>query len=144
MIVAVLDTNVLASAILGLPRPASTPGELLRRWYAGAFTLVVSEHILTELGRTMSDRYFTSRLTPDQIAAAFDALRVDAVLQPILIPVQRVATQPKDDVVLAAALSAGADYLVTGDKPLQALGNFQTVQLVSPRQFLAILEPEAP
>ena len=80
MITAVLDTNVLASAILGLPRAASTPGELLRRWYAVAFTLVVSEHILTELGRTLSDRYFTSRLAPDQIATAFEALRIDAIL----------------------------------------------------------------
>ncbi len=144
MITAVLDTNVLASAILGFPRAASTPGELLRRWYDGAFTLVVSDHILTELGRTLSDQYFTSRLAPDQIAAAFEALRVDAVIQPILIPVQGVATQPKDDVVLATALSAGADYLVTGDKPLQALGHYQAVKLLSPRQFLDLLESEAP
>jgi putative PIN family toxin of toxin-antitoxin system len=144
VITAVLDTNVLASAILGLPRPTSTPGELLRRWYGGAFTLIVSEHILSELGRTLSDRYFTSRLEPDQVTAAFEDLRVDAVMQPIRISVQGVATQPKDDLILAAALSAGADYLVTRDKPLQALGHYQTVRLLSPRQFLDLLESEAP
>jgi predicted nucleic acid-binding protein len=55
VIVAVLDTNVLASGILGIARWQSTPGELLRRWQQGAFKHVVSEAILTELVRTLAN-----------------------------------------------------------------------------------------
>jgi uncharacterized protein len=51
-----------------------------------------------------------------------------------------VATHPEDDLVLAAAVSAEAGYLVTGDRQLQQLGRFRGVDIVSPRAFLAILE----
>ena len=61
--IVVLDTNVLASGFIGEDKPDSTPGELVRRWRAQAFTLVVSEHILTELADTLTDPYFTRRLS---------------------------------------------------------------------------------
>jgi putative PIN family toxin of toxin-antitoxin system len=135
-----LDTNVLASGFLGLKRPASVPGELLRRWGDGGFTLVVSDHILTELSRTLSDRYFTQRMTASELEAAISDLRTHAKLQPITVHVQGVATQPKDDLILATALSAGATYLVTGDRPLQTVAHYQGITILSPRQFLGVLE----
>ncbi|MCA9876778.1 MAG: PIN domain-containing protein [Thermomicrobiales bacterium] len=58
---AVLDTNVLVSGFIGADNPASTPGELIRRWRAKAFELVVSEHILSELADTFTDPYFARR-----------------------------------------------------------------------------------
>jgi predicted nucleic acid-binding protein len=49
MIAAVLDTNAIVSGILGYDHPARTPGELLRRWRQGAFTLILSPQLLAEL-----------------------------------------------------------------------------------------------
>ena len=37
------------------------------------------------------------------------------------------------------ALAAGADYLVTGDRPLLALRRIAVTRFVSPRRFSAIL-----
>jgi hypothetical protein len=45
--------------------------------------------------------------------------------------------------VLAAAVSADADYLVTGDRQLQRLGTYEGVRIVSPRDFLALLDADA-
>ncbi len=59
---------------------------------------------------------------------------------PITVTVQGVASHPEDDLILATAVSARADYLVTGDRQLLALGTFQGVQIVSPRDFVAILD----
>lgn len=143
MIVAVLDTNVLASGILGITRPESTPGELLRRWRARAFTLVVSEPILTELIRTFTNPYFSSRLSPADIAAALARLQTDARIQPLTVEVTGVATHPQDDAILATALSARAPYLVTGDMPLRTRGVSAGTQLLSPRQFLELLDRHA-
>ncbi|MFN8589830.1 MAG: putative toxin-antitoxin system toxin component, PIN family [Thermomicrobiales bacterium] len=142
MIRAVLDTNVLFSGILGFEIAQSTPGELVRRWDRNEFRLIVSEHILSELARAFTDRYVTSRLDPDQIAAMFRLLRLSATVQPLTVHVRGVATQPKDDLVLAAAISARADYLVTGDHPLQGLVRLEGVSILSPRQFLELLEAE--
>jgi uncharacterized protein len=140
VIEAVLDTNVLVSGILGVPRATSTPGELLRRWHAGEYVLVISEHILSELARTLADPYFATRLHASEVEAALTGLRARAVLQPITARVRGVATQPKDDLVLATAVSAGAAYLVTGDRPLQSIGQYEGVAILSPRRFLDVLE----
>jgi predicted nucleic acid-binding protein len=47
-----------------------------------------------------------------------------------------VATHPEDDLVLATAISAKAEYLVSGDTKLQRLGTYEGVKIVSPREFL--------
>jgi predicted nucleic acid-binding protein len=46
-----------------------------------------------------------------------------------------------DDLILATALSAQADYLVTGDSQLQGLGAYRGVAIISPREFLSRLSP---
>ena len=139
MIHAVLDTNVLASGVVGILRPTSTPGELLRFWQGARFTLVLSEHIHTELANTFTDPYFRRRLSDGERANFLAGLRREAVTVPITGTVQGVATHPEDDLILATAVSAQADYLVTGDNKLQAVGSYQGVMIVSPRQFLEIL-----
>jgi predicted nucleic acid-binding protein len=49
-------------------------------------------------------------------------------------------THPEDDLVLAAAISAIADYLVTGDRQLQRIAHFHDVEIVTPRAFHSILD----
>jgi len=50
-----------------------------------------------------------------------------------------MATHPEDDLILATAASARADYLVTGDRQLLALGTFEEIAIVTPRAFLDLL-----
>jgi putative PIN family toxin of toxin-antitoxin system len=142
VIAAVLDTNVLASGFIGEDNPNSPPGEIVRRWRARVFTHVVSEHTLTELADTFSDPYFTRRLSPSSVVAALESLRRDAVVQPIVTEVSGIASHPEDDLVLATAVSAGAPYLVTGDRRLLERAAYRDTNLLSPRQFLAVLERE--
>ncbi len=136
---AVLDTNVLAAGFAGFRIPASKSGQILHHWRAGHFTLLVSDHILTELRNTFGTAYFQKRLTTQQGSAALALLRTDATITPITITVHGVATQPEDDVVLATAVSGGADYLVTGDRKLQDRGSYRGVVIISPAEFLEIL-----
>ncbi|MGH2614951.1 MAG: putative toxin-antitoxin system toxin component, PIN family [Thermomicrobiales bacterium] len=139
MTIAVLDTNVLASGFIGEDKPDSTPGELVRRWRAKEFTLVVSEHILEELADTFNDPYFTRRLSAAEIEEAFARLRTETMLQPVTVHVANVAAHLEDDLILATALSAKAPYLVTGDKPLLERAAYRGTRLLSPRQFLDVL-----
>jgi len=44
--------------------------------------------------------------------------------------------QDKDDLpILGAAIAAGAEVLVTGDKELLDLGHIEDLEILSPRQF---------
>ena len=140
MIAAVLDANVLAPAVRGFANPDNTLGELLRRWRDGRFQLVVSQPILDELSRTLANSYFSQSLTDEQRARAVRLLARRARFTPITVEVRSVASHPEDDLILATAVSARADYLVTGDRQLLKLQSYLGVTIVSPRDFLALLE----
>ena len=133
----VLDTNVLASGFTNAAGPA---GQVLVAWLHGQFDLIISEHILTELSRTFHKPYFYHRLGQQRIANNLALLRSAARLVPLTVAVQGVASHPEDDVVVATALSGQADYLITGDHHLQAVGSYQGVTILSPRAFLQQLQ----
>ena len=137
MIRVTLDTNVLAS---GFMRPSSVPGELLERWEAAHYLLLISEAIVTELEDTFALPYFMAILTDRQRHEALNLLRKKAtyVTLPPIIP--SVATHPEDDLILATVAEGRANYLVTGDRQLQLLGSHAGAAIVSPRDFLALLE----
>ena len=143
MIRAVLDTNVLASGVLGFASAERAPTRLLRLWQEKRFELIVSAHILAELINTMKGAYFQQRLTMDQIGSTQRLLQDQATLAPLAAYVSGVAAHPEDDLVLAAAVSAGADYLVTGDKRFLAVGSYASVTILSPRAFLDVLDMAA-
>jgi uncharacterized protein len=133
---AVFDTNVLASGFLSR---ATTPGRLLLAWQEGLFELVVTAPILEELRETLNHPYFRRRLTPEQIEENLALVRREATVVRITTHVRDVATRPEDDLVLAAAVSGQAQYLVTGDAQLQHLGTYQGITILSPRAFWDIL-----
>ena len=142
MIRAVLDANVLASGITAIRNRESTPGALMRLWQARAFELVLSEPLLAEVVRSLRDPYFRRRLSPAKLSRAAALLRFRSTLIPLTVSVSGVATHPEDDVILATASSAGVDHLVTGDQKLQRLGTYQCLQILSPRDFLDLLDQE--
>lgn len=139
MIVAVLDTNVLVSAF---PAHGTVPAILIDAWRQGAFHLVISEHILEELSETWRDPYWNARFSSTDGAEAISLLRSAAIVTALTVTVSGVATHPEDDLILATAVASKANYLVTGDRKLRAVGIFQDVTILSPREFLAVLESD--
>lgn len=143
MIRATFDTNVIASGVLGYERDASAPGRILRRWLDGAFALITSDHLIAETKRTLANAYFVERVRSEVRLLTETALAQRAVRTDITAVVGGVASHPEDDLILATAVSAGADYLVTGDRQLLKLSAYEGVEIVSPRDFLSILERQS-
>jgi putative PIN family toxin of toxin-antitoxin system len=141
---AVLDTNVLASGFIGERKNDSAPGAPIRYWRAKMYVLVTSDHILSELRLTFDSPYFTNRLSVAEIEEALASLQVDSVMQPITVPVIGIASHPEDDAVLATAISAQANFLVTGDRRLRERRSYRGTLLLSPREFLEVLEAQTP
>ena len=56
----------------------------------------------------------------------------------ILEEVRRVCRDAEDDPILGTAVAARCDLLVTGDKDLLELGDYQTIPIVSPRGFWSL------
>jgi uncharacterized protein len=96
---------------------------------------------LDELRRTLATPYLSRFLTEEEREQAVILLETEAILTPLTAQVSGVATHPEDDLILATAVSAQVDYLVTGDRRLrERVPSYQGVRLVSPREFLEILE----
>ncbi len=128
---AVLDPNVLVSAAIS---PGGTPAELIRRWRAGHFELVLSEALLEELTRVLRYRKLRSLIDADEAAALIAALRAEARVyeQPREPPPQR-SRDPDDDYLIALAAGSGS-ALVSGDADLLALS--EKLPIFSPARFL--------
>lgn len=120
-----LDTNVLVSAYAA--RGICT--DLVRHILA-EHELVTGEVNLEELRRVLRDRF---RAPPERLDAIESELRAETVVprpaEPSSVPVR----DPDDRWVLASALGAGADLLVTGDQDLLAVAREVTLPIVDPR-----------
>ena len=114
---------------------------IVRAWRAARYELVISEHILEEIRRTLAKPYFSRHLTPDDQAAGVELFQMDATVIPITAVVEGVATHPEDDLILATAVSGNVDYLVTRDRQLLRLGTYQGVRIVSVPELLVVLPP---
>jgi predicted nucleic acid-binding protein len=66
----------------------------------------------------------------------YDAVEV---VTPLSTP-SVVAADPDDDHVIAAAVAAGADLLISGDRHLLALGTHANIQIISPAEAIRILD----
>src|SRR3954447_16444344 len=144
MIRAVLDTNVLASGALGFIGGVTPPALLLHRWRAGRFKLIISDYIEEELGKTFAQPYFKRRILSEDRELFLILLTKIAEHVAIRHRVTGIATHPEDDPILATALSAHVDYLVTGDQRLRdRVPSFQGIPLVSPAEFLEVLNRES-
>lgn len=141
MIIAVLDTNTLASGIAGKDSP---PAKIINAWKEDQFTLVTSTPILSELDHTLAKPYFKYRMGLKDRNDLFVLLIELAQRVELHPPIPAVATHPEDDLILATAAQAKATHLVTGDGPLQQLKEHAGARILSPRQFLQVLSRHPP
>lgn len=127
----VFDTNVLFSAFVAHGVCAGLYEECLFRG-----RIVVSRFILEELLEKLLAKAKLSQSEAEEVVAA---VRADAEV----VDVQQLATpvcrDPNDDWILATALVAKADALVTGDKDLLVLGPHQGIRILTPRDCLIVL-----
>lgn len=145
MIRAVLDANVLASGLVGITKNSqAAPASIMREWVLGRFVLVVSEEILSKVENSAFTRpYFQRSWTENAKSRAVSRVRKYAEFTLLSHSVSGVAPDPDDDHVLSAALSSGATYIVTGDRRLRSVDTYAGVKLITPQEFLQILETSA-
>lgn len=129
----VLDTNVVLSGLIW----RSHPRRLLDLAREEAISLYTSTALLDELADVLSREKWAAMLATRQTHAAYLMQRY-GVLARVVRPkrIGRVVpNDPDDDAVIACALAARADLIVSGDKHLLSLGGqYQGIPIVTPAQ----------
>jgi putative PIN family toxin of toxin-antitoxin system len=126
----VLDTNVFISGIFF----SGPPYQILKAWRDGRVQLVVSPSILDEYRRIGAE--LALEFQDVDLKPFLDLLTVQAeiVLAPTLLPV--IQDDPSDDKFLEAAVAGKASYIISGDKHLLKLSEFQGIQILKPGDFV--------
>lgn len=135
----VVDTNVVVSAFLW----QGTPGRLLEMAGEKQVRLFSSRALLDELAdvlgrQKLAKSVAATGLTVPHMLAAYR--KVVTLVTARQLP-QRVSPDADDDAVLAAALAAKADLIVSGDrKHLLILKRFEGIPIVTVAQAVAMAE----
>ncbi len=126
----VCDTNVLVSGVLfnGPPR------RILERVALGKIENAVSLDILAEAKDVLIRPKFG--LSSAQVAGIIESFTETFILVTPVERVRVVENDPDDDRILEAALAAKANLIVSGDKHLLSLGNWNNVEILSPAGFM--------
>ena len=134
----VLDTNIVLSALLWRGTPYRLLQAIRQQEHVQLYSSAV---LLAELGQVLGRQAATRRLALIR-RAAHEVLGdyIDAVELVTVTDVPRVvAADPDDDWVIATAVAAGADLLISGDSNLLTLGAHQGVRIVTAAKAIDML-----
>ncbi len=125
----VLDTYVLVSGVLF----TGPPRKILTAWRDGRLVLLVSPEIFEEyqqVGMELASPFKDVNLT-----ALLELVRANAemVYSPSILP--RIQEDLSDNKFLGCALAGRVKFVVSLDKHLLRLRQFQGIQILRPREF---------
>ena len=140
MMKVVIDTNVWLSALLW----GGQPNLIIQLIEQKQIQAISSENILTELTDILQKpklqkRLDRLRITAEEIVIIAKRLMTLVVIEEVIIPELR---DPKDQMVLATAISGNAKIVISGDKDLLVLHPYGNISILLPQEFLARYFPE--
>lgn len=130
-LVIVFDTNILISYLFG----GFTITTLIDAVEKGAYIPVLSPYLEQEFLEVMHKPEISLRVN---IVDALNFMREWKNFANYITPRHKVTAyrDHNDNEVLACALEASADYIISGDKDLLVLKEFHGIRIISPADFV--------
>ena len=134
----ILDANVFISGLLSKSGP---PSQILEAWLSQQFQLFISPQIFAEIERVLNYPHIRERLEPDLAKQFLEKLVNLCNWTEGDLSLNFLRQDPSDNIYLACAVEANADYLVTGNLNhyLEADTPFKDIRILTLREFLKIL-----
>jgi len=129
----VLDTNILIGALITKGTP---PDRLYQAWLRNEIELVTSFPQLAELVDVLSRPRLHRFIDLNEAAAIVENIATRALVLAEL-PLVDLSPDPKDNPILATAIAAKADLIVSGDeRHMLSLGEVEGIPVVTAREAL--------
>ena len=143
MLRVVLDTNVFVSSLLV---KEGLPAQVLDAWRERKFVLATSPTLVSEIQSTLNYPRIRRKynITNKDVSQLITLLAEDALVVPgdIETASGSVPDDPADEAVLACALDAEADLVVSGDRYLLDLAEYRGIRILTVREFMQKLSAE--
>ncbi|MBI5003199.1 putative toxin-antitoxin system toxin component, PIN family [Candidatus Woesearchaeota archaeon] len=131
----VLDTNVFISGIFWEGNASSA---IIEAWRNRKFILISSHAILEEFVRVL--RSFKIQMNEEMIQEWERMIIENAVIVEPLHKLEIVKADPSDDKFFEAAIAGNAQYIVSQDRHLLQVREYQSMQVLTPSEFLQKLK----
>jgi putative PIN family toxin of toxin-antitoxin system len=130
----VLDTNIWVSAIIW----GGLPDQILLLREQNKLTIAMSPELLDELECTFNKRKIASKLQALNLTVAtiINLIRESVIvysIEELNVPELR---DVDDNIILATAIAAEADMIITGDQDLLVLVEYQGIEIRTAKDFL--------
>ena len=132
---AVLDTNVIISAIFW----RDSPYRVMRKALQRDFILVISPDILEEVSERLKHKF---NLPREEIEILMNILLSYSDIVEPTTKVDVVKADENDNKIIECAIDGKADFIVTGDHHLLELKSYKSIKIITPAEFLELLESE--
>ncbi len=131
----VADTNIYISALFW----RGNPYKLIHLCCEGKAKLVVSKQIIEELERVLltEEKFHMER---EDVAMYSRIILSNADLVAPNFTLKVIEKDPADDRILECAVEGEADYLISGNKHLLEVEEFQGIKIITAKQILDIIE----
>jgi putative PIN family toxin of toxin-antitoxin system len=131
----VLDNNIWLSGLLW----GGQPGKLVNLVEQNQIQPCASAAMLDEFARVLRYKKFQRRIQALQLSMPdiVEAVQSQSIIVKTASGAQAIIQDdPTDDMFLHCAIAARADYIISGDKHLLSLGEYEGVPIVSVHEFL--------
>lgn len=128
----VLDTYVFFSGVLF----TAPPHKILKAWRDGRVRIILSPEIFEEYHRVGTE--LASQFKGLDLNPAFELLtaHTEMIFSPSILP--RIREDPSDNKFLACALAGKAKFVVSRDKHLVKLREFQGIKILKSKEFFQV------
>ena len=134
---AIIDTNILLAALFW----RAAPHRLLEHMRNGTLAVISSPTLIGELAEVIGRDKFDAILVQSQTSREHMLDEVRRLVELIDAPrlPRPVCRDPDDDAVLAVAIAAQADFIVSGDNDLLVLKAYQNIPILTPVAALELI-----
>ena len=134
----VIDTNIFVSSFLG-----GRPRQVIDLWKRGEVVLCLSKDILDEYVDVLQRVGIGPKEGLEELLALFKKnINIIFTLKTPRLPI--VEDDPSDDKFIECAVKFKADFIITGDKALRRVKQYLGIRILSPQEFLMVIDKNRP
>ena len=135
----VLDTNVWLSAIFW----NGEADKLVKNCINQKIELIISEDILSEIVEVLNKESKFQKYLKNRKQNIEDLLRTIISISTLIqtkTKLEVVKADPKDNIILEAAIDAKVDYIISYDKHLLNMLEFRMIKILNPTEFTELIK----
>jgi hypothetical protein len=126
----VIDTNIFVSSFFG-----GNPRRIINLWKTEKITLCLSKEILDEYIEVLQRIGLQGEDELGELLSLFKK-GFNMLFTTKTPKVKVVKDDPDDDKFIECALALKAEVIVTGDKAIEAVGEYMGIKILTPQRFL--------